>query len=132
VEKDLSRSSKTHALVVFVKLVTDSLAEHAKVETVSNQEQRKATLIALAQQESTVSFQKLRVIRTVLTTSVVVSGNAKALNQVVEENEMAKKRGLYDNINRRKRLGISRSKKKSTITKKAYDRMKRGFKKKKS
>ena len=42
-----------------------------------------------------------------------------------------KKRGLYDNINRRKRLGISRSKKKSTITKKAYDRMKRGFPKKK-
>ena len=30
---------------------------------------------------------------------------------------------LYENINRRKRLGISRSKKKSTITDKAYANM---------
>jgi len=40
------------------------------------------------------------------------------------------KQGLYANINRRKKLGISRSKKKSTITPKAYANMKRGFKKK--
>ena len=40
------------------------------------------------------------------------------------------KRGLYANINARKNKGISRSKKKSTITKKAYSNMKRGFKKK--
>lgn len=39
------------------------------------------------------------------------------------------KKGLYYNINRRRKLGISRSKKKSTITPKAYARMKRGFKK---
>ena len=38
---------------------------------------------------------------------------------------------LYRNINRRKKLGISRSKKKSTISKKAYDNMKKGFPKKK-
>ena len=37
------------------------------------------------------------------------------------------KRGLYANINRRKKLGISRSKKKSTISAKAYANMKRGF-----
>lgn len=36
---------------------------------------------------------------------------------------------LYRNINRRKKLGISRSKKKSTISKKNYDNMKKGFKK---
>ena len=41
------------------------------------------------------------------------------------------KRGLYANINRRKKLGISRSKKTSTITPKAYANMKAGFPKKK-
>lgn len=40
------------------------------------------------------------------------------------------KRGLYANINRRKRLGTSRSKKKSSISSKAYSFMKAGFKKK--
>lgn len=38
---------------------------------------------------------------------------------------------LYENINRRKRLGISRSKKNSTVSKKAYSNMKKGFPKKK-
>ena len=38
---------------------------------------------------------------------------------------------LYENINRRKKLGISRSKKKSTISDKAYANMKAGFPKKK-
>lgn len=38
---------------------------------------------------------------------------------------------LYKNINRRRKLGISRSKKKSTISPKAYANMKRGFPKKK-
>ncbi len=40
------------------------------------------------------------------------------------------KRGLYANINARKKAGTSRSKKKSTISKKAYVNMKKGFKKK--
>jgi hypothetical protein len=40
------------------------------------------------------------------------------------------KGGLYANINRRKRLGISRSKKNSSISSKAYSFMKAGFKKK--
>jgi len=44
---------------------------------------------------------------------------------------MAKKRGLYDNINRRKRLGISRSKKDSTISPKEYKKMKANWGKKK-
>ena len=37
---------------------------------------------------------------------------------------------LYRNINARKRAGTSRSKKKSTITAKAYKNMKAGFPKK--
>jgi len=40
------------------------------------------------------------------------------------------RRGLYANNNARKKAGTSRSKKKSTISKKAYANMKRGFKKK--
>ena len=39
------------------------------------------------------------------------------------------KRGLYANINARKKKNISRPKSKSTITKKAYAKMKKGFKK---
>jgi len=42
-----------------------------------------------------------------------------------------KKKGLWDNINARKKKGISRSKKKSTISKEAYANMKAGFPKKK-
>ena len=49
----------------------------------------------------------------------------------VNGNANMAKRGLYANINRRKKLGISRSKKKSTITPKAYANMKAGFPKKK-
>ena len=41
------------------------------------------------------------------------------------------KRGLYANINARKRAGTSRPKSKSTITKKAYKNMQAGFPKKK-
>ena len=43
---------------------------------------------------------------------------------------MAKK-GLYANINARKKSGTSRPKSKSTITAKAYSNMKAGFPKKK-
>lgn len=39
------------------------------------------------------------------------------------------KQGLYANMNRRKRLGISRKKSESTVSPKAYANMKRGFKK---
>ena len=41
------------------------------------------------------------------------------------------KQGLYANINKRKKLGISRPKSKSTISKKSYSKMKKGFPKKK-
>ena len=44
---------------------------------------------------------------------------------------MAKPKGLYANINARKKKGTSRSKKKSTITPEAYANMKAGFPKKK-
>jgi hypothetical protein len=40
---------------------------------------------------------------------------------------MEKRQGLYANINRRKKLGISRTKSKSTISAKAYSNMKAGF-----
>jgi hypothetical protein len=39
-------------------------------------------------------------------------------------------KGLYHNINKRKKAGTSRPKSKSTVTKKAYDNMKKGFPKK--
>ena len=39
---------------------------------------------------------------------------------------------LYDNMNKRKKAGTSRSKQKSTISSKAYANMKAGFPKKKS
>jgi hypothetical protein len=45
--------------------------------------------------------------------------------------EVMAKQGLWANINRRKKLGISRSKSESTISKKAYANMKAGFPKKK-
>jgi len=39
-----------------------------------------------------------------------------------------KKKGLYANINARKKKGISRPKSKSTISAKSYKAMKKGFK----
>lgn len=42
------------------------------------------------------------------------------------------KQGLYANINKRKRKGISRSKEDSTISPKAYSNMKKGFPKNKT
>ncbi len=42
------------------------------------------------------------------------------------------KKGLYYNINKRKKSGTSRSKKNSTISKEAYANMKAGFPKKKT
>lgn len=42
---------------------------------------------------------------------------------------MAKKNSLVGNINRRKRLGISRPKSKSTVSEKSYAAMKRGWRK---
>ena len=44
---------------------------------------------------------------------------------------MAKKPGLYANINRRRAAGTSRPKSKATISPKAYSNMKAGFPKKK-
>lgn len=43
--------------------------------------------------------------------------------------KVTKRRGLYANINARRKAGTSRSKKKSTITPQAYAAMKGGFKK---
>ena len=41
----------------------------------------------------------------------------------------SKSMSLYENINRRKKLGISRPKSNTTISTKAYAKMKKGFKK---
>ncbi len=41
-----------------------------------------------------------------------------------------KKQGLYANINKRKKAGTSRSKLKSTVSPKAYEKMRKGFPKK--
>ena len=40
-----------------------------------------------------------------------------------------KKNSLVDNINKKKKAGTSRSKSKSTVSKKAYSKMKKGWKK---
>jgi hypothetical protein len=45
---------------------------------------------------------------------------------------MAKKNSLVNNINRRKKAGSSRSKKKSTVSKKAYEDMQAGWPKKRA
>jgi len=51
--------------------------------------------------------------------------------QTRRQETLMAKRGLYANINARKKAGTSRSKKNSTITPKAYANMKAGFPKKK-
>jgi|GEM_PF-1243478 len=48
----------------------------------------------------------------------------------LKEGGTVKKPGLWANINARKKKGISRPKSKSTITPKAYAKMKAGFPKK--
>jgi len=55
---------------------------------------------------------------------------SKAMTAYKEGGES--KPGLWANINRRKKLGISRPKSKSTISKEAYANMKAGFPDKKS
>jgi hypothetical protein len=59
------------------------------------------------------------------------TGIAKSYKDKNFEKGGAAKPGLWANINRRKKLGISRPKSKSTISKKAYANMKAGFPKKK-
>ena len=61
---------------------------------------------------------------------VVDSVNVNVVNMNLMRQTMPKK-GLYANINKRKKAGTSRSKSKSTITAKAYANMKAGFPKKK-
>ena len=52
--------------------------------------------------------------------------------QLAQEMRVKMAEGLYANINKRKKKGISRSKKDSTISDKAYKNMKAGFPKKKT
>jgi len=44
--------------------------------------------------------------------------------QISKERKVAMKKGLYDNINKRKKAGTSRPKSKSTIDSKVYKQMK--------
>jgi hypothetical protein len=52
------------------------------------------------------------------------NGDAAEVNQLRKENNTMKKKGLYDNINARKKAGTSRPKSKSTIDPKVYKKMK--------
>jgi hypothetical protein len=68
-----------------------------------------------------------------LTNFPVKSGDVVEVNQLRKENNTMKKKGLYDNINARKKSGTSRPKSKSTIDPKVYKKMKSkkgGFKEK--
>lgn len=51
----------------------------------------------------------------------------KAKKGSVKKNKLGVKNSLVNNINARKRKGISRSKKKSTVTKKSYKMMKKNW-----
>ena len=62
---------------------------------------------------------------------VVVNVNAATVN-IRHMRQTMPKKGLYANINKRKKAGTSRSKSKSTITAKSYANMKAGFPKKKN
>ena len=46
-----------------------------------------------------------------------------------KKNKLGVKNSLVNNINARKKKGASRSKKKSTVDKKAYDKMEKNWKK---
>jgi hypothetical protein len=52
------------------------------------------------------------------------NGDAAEVNQLRKENNTMKKKGLYDNINARKKAGTSRPKSKSSIDPKVYKKMK--------
>jgi hypothetical protein len=52
------------------------------------------------------------------------NGVAVEVNQLRKENNTMKKKGLYDNINARKKAGTSRPKSKSSIDPKVYKKMK--------
>ena len=59
-----------------------------------------------------------------LTNFPVKNGVAVEVNQLRKENNTMKKKGLYDNINARKKAGTSRPKSKSSIDPKVYKKMK--------
>lgn len=61
---------------------------------------------------------------TPLTVCPEKSGVAKEASRSRKANNLMKKRGLYDNINARKKAGTSRPKSKSTIAPKVYKQMK--------
>ena len=56
----------------------------------------------------------------------------KSVLAIMTKSKSAKKPGLWDNINKRKKLGTSRPKSKSTISKESWVNMKKGFPKKKT
>jgi hypothetical protein len=63
--------------------------------------------------------------------AAAVACEVEVQRQDLERMNMAKKtakRGLYANINARRRAGTSRPKSKSTVSPSAYRAMKRGFK----
>ncbi len=55
----------------------------------------------------------------------------RAKRESVKKNKLGVKNSLVNNINARKRKGISRSKKKSTVSRKSYKNLKNNWGKKK-
>lgn len=55
----------------------------------------------------------------------------KAKKSSAKKNKLGVKNSLVNNINARKRKGISRSKKKKTVSQKSYKRMKKNWGRKK-
>jgi len=55
----------------------------------------------------------------------------KAKKSSTKKNKLGVKNSLVNNINARKKKGISRSKKKKTVSKKSYKKMKKNWGKKK-
>jgi len=57
---------------------------------------------------------------------------SKAKKGSAKKNKLGVKNSLVNNINARKKRGVSRTKKKSTVSKKSYGKMKNKWGKKKS
>ena len=97
------------------------------VETGSVQARLRATPIAPDHLDRCETILQQLEIQTARCGSRGQSGSAAA--HEAGDPDMAKKQGLYANINARRKAGTSRPKGKSTVSPKAYAAMKRGFKK---
>jgi len=58
------------------------------------------------------------------------AGKKEVKKEAGRKNKLGVKNSLVNNINARKKKGTSRNRKKSTVSKKSYDQMEKGWKKK--